>query len=314
MPDIQFASIPRGRKVLWIATAGGHVAEAYQLDRLIEARADSLWITSDHPQTRSLLSGRRVEFVEFVGSRDLVPAARVGRHVARLLRQESFDLCLSTGAAIAGFAVPRAARRGVPAVYVESIARVDGPSLTGRIMRAAPRVRTLTQYDSYASRSWRYDGTILAGFRRAPSVPSRSGRRVLVTLGTREYRFDRAVDAVLRALRADDDVVWQLGATERTGLPGRVYGSMSYDQLAGEVSRADVVVTHAGAGSIMLAWEMGKLPVLAARAAARREAVDDHQLQLLEELVTRGLGVGLRFDEHNGDVFDLADASAVVAV
>jgi UDP-N-acetylglucosamine transferase subunit ALG13 len=51
---------------------------------------------------------------------------------------------------------------------------------------------------------------------------------------------------------------------------------------------ADYIITHAGAGSVMGAVRLGKLPVVVPRRKALGEMVNDHQLQLATELSAMG--------------------------
>jgi UDP-N-acetylglucosamine transferase subunit ALG13 len=52
---------------------------------------------------------------------------------------------------------------------------------------------------------------------------------------------------------------------------------------------ADIVVSHAGAGSALSALRAGRMPLIASRRAALGEAGDDHQQELADELMRRGL-------------------------
>lgn len=303
------SNVPQGAKVLWVTSAGGHLAEALRIDDSLLSRCESLWVTFDSAQSRSLLAGRRRTFVDYVAPRDLVGSARAARTVNRILQREKFDFCVSTGAAVAGLALPLAALRGISTHYVESLARAKGPSATGRLMSAVPRVATYSQYESWASRRWRYAGSVLDNWHGSRLQPSsqRKQRRILVTLGTiRPYRFDRAVDAVLAVLRPDDRVVWQLGATRRTDVPGDVFDELSADRLAAIAADSDVVVAHAGVGSLLQLLEIGRCPVLVVRSGANREHVDDHQRQIALAIAGRGLATILDLGHPDRAVLDEA--------
>ncbi|NYF15531.1 UDP-N-acetylglucosamine transferase subunit ALG13 [Microbacterium sp. AK009] len=116
--------------------------------------------------------------------------------------------------------------------------------------------------------------------------------RVFVTLGTiRPYRFDALVEGVLSSGVATDSTVWQLGVTSRAGLPGKVFEQMSSAAFDEAVAEADVVVTHAGVGSILALLNAGKFPIVVARRRARGEHVDDHQLQAAALIERTGVGV-----------------------
>lgn len=302
-------------KVLWVASAGGHLAEAHRIEGAIGRNTESMWVTFDVPQSQSLLAGRRKCFADYVAPRDVIGSIRASGQIARLAADEKFDLCISTGAALAGVALPRVAFSGVPTYYVESIARSTGPSLTGKLMNLAPRVRTLTQYRRWANASWPYAGSILDHVSKTPRQGTAAGgRKIFVTLGTiRPYRFDRAVDAVLAVLRADDEVTWQLGTTQRADLPGTVYTELPGSEMQRLMEEADVVVVHSGVGSILMALGLGKIPVLAVRERAHREHIDDHQWGIADVMTERGLAYVLGLDAPDASVLSTAQSFQAVS-
>ncbi len=283
--------IPRGAKVLWVSSTGGHLAELNMICHHLEASPDSLWVTFDTDQSTGFLADRRHVFVDYVAPRDLKGALRAARQARPLLRAETFDACISTGAAIAATILPMAALAGVPTYYVESLARPTGPSFTGRILQRAPKVHTLTQYPEWANNTWRYCGSTLGDWEITGTPRQPGPLKILVTLGTiAPYRFDRAVDAVLSLLREGDEVTWQLGATHRgDGLPGRVFDQVAPRELAAMSRACDVVVAHAGVGSILHQFELGHSPVLAVRRHEFGEHVDDHQLGIATTMAAGGL-------------------------
>jgi UDP-N-acetylglucosamine transferase subunit ALG13 len=111
---------------------------------------------------------------------------------------------------------------------------------------------------------------------------------ILVTIGTNEQPFDRLV-AAAAALRTDEPLVVQYGSSSVTSGPGRWVDFLGFDELADLMSQARVVVCHAGVGSIMLARQRGRRPVVVPRRLDRDEAVDDHQVPLARRLAGSGL-------------------------
>jgi UDP-N-acetylglucosamine--N-acetylmuramyl-(pentapeptide) pyrophosphoryl-undecaprenol N-acetylglucosamine transferase len=183
---------------------------------------------------------------------------------------EKFDVCVSTGAAVALAGFFAARLRGVPCVYVESVSRIAGPSLTGRIVHRLHLARTYTQHEAWASPSWRPIKSVLLDFEAAPR-PDRPLERVLVTVGTiKPYRFDALVDRIKRLDLGDVEIVWQLGVTERDDLTGQVSTFMPQDELLAAAEKADVVVTHAGVGTMLDLFERGIYPVVVPRRRAWR--------------------------------------------
>lgn len=111
---------------------------------------------------------------------------------------------------------------------------------------------------------------------------------VFVTVGASPIPFDRLLAAV-DALALRDALVVQHGPSPVRPRGAECTEFMSFDSLTRHVAAADVVVAHAGVGSIMAALAAGKRPVVMARLAAHGEAVDDHQLPFAQRLAARGL-------------------------
>lgn len=312
-PASMLDEIPRGAKVLWVTSTGGHLAELNLIAERVQPSAGSRWVTFETAQSIDALQDRPHLFVDYVSPRDVRAAVRAARKVLPLLRRERFDACVSTGAGVAATILPLAAWTGIPTYYVESLARPHGPSTTGRILAHVPRVRTATQYASWADSRWSYAGSILQDWSVEQGPVKEGPLKILVTLGTiAPYRFDRAVDAVLSMLRPEDEVVWQLGSTSRTDLPGEVHEQVSVERLNALSNAADVVVAHSGVGSVLQQFSLGKSPVLAVRRSAHQEHVDDHQTGLAETLSAHGLAGVLDLDRPSRQLLLEAAARTIV--
>jgi UDP-N-acetylglucosamine--N-acetylmuramyl-(pentapeptide) pyrophosphoryl-undecaprenol N-acetylglucosamine transferase len=282
------------RHVLACASAGGHFKQLLRLvDRLPDADAVT-WLTYDSGLTDDLLlaAGRshdRVVHAPYAAPRDVINLARDAVVAHRVLRQERFDLAISTGAGIAVAALPVARATGVRSVFVESATRADGPSMSGRILARTPGVELYTQNPGYGPR-WGHVGSVHDEF-----IPGRSRRstglhRVVVTLGTiQPYGFRRLVRRLVELIPPEVDVLWQTGATDVSGLPieGRV--SVPAPELERAIREADVVIAHAGTGTALTAFELGRSPVLVPRRRAFDEHIDDHQVATARMLAGRGL-------------------------
>jgi beta-1,4-N-acetylglucosaminyltransferase len=113
---------------------------------------ERVWVTFDKSDARSLLKDERVIHAHGPTNRNIPNLLRNLRLAARLLRRERPSAILTTGA---GVAVPFAwigwARR-IPTVYVESLTRIDGLSLSGRMIRPIAR-RLYAQWPELADAS-----------------------------------------------------------------------------------------------------------------------------------------------------------------
>ena len=297
-----------GRKLLLCASTGGHLWQLERISRTFQAHEDSLWVTFDSAQSRSLLAGRRVHFVPYISPRDYFGVIRASMTIEQVLRRESFEGIVTTGAGIALSALPPTGRRQMRRLYIESVSRVAGPSLTGRLIHASRLFETWAQHPGWAEGRWSYHGSVFGGL-EARAGADRPVRRVFVTLGTiKPYPFDRLVQRVAAVLPPDVEVVWQLGATPApVGLRGEVHEQMRQDEFTAHVRSADVVITHSGVGTVMSLIESGVFPVVVPRRAGHGEHVDDHQAEIAE--LVGGLGLALVTEADELTVCDLATAA-----
>jgi beta-1,4-N-acetylglucosaminyltransferase len=111
---------------------------------------------------------------------------------------------------------------------------------------------------------------------------------ILVTVGsTRPFdRLVRAADEL--ASLVDERITIQRGAGSYQPGVARHVRFVDGGQMQKWLSEARVVISHAGAGSILGALRAGKPLVLAPRMCRLGEHMDDHQFELAEALMERG--------------------------
>jgi UDP-N-acetylglucosamine transferase subunit ALG13 len=106
---------------------------------------------------------------------------------------------------------------------------------------------------------------------------------ILVTTGTNAPPFDRLLREVER-LRAYGSVVVQHGPSQIRPPGAKCVDYLPFREFSELVRAADVVVTHAGVGSVLISVMNGKRPIVVPRRAHFGEHVDDHQLELARRL------------------------------
>lgn len=316
MPAPQLPDLGDGvqRRLVLAASTGGHLAQLVRLAPGLGAREDSLWITFRTPQSESLLAGRDVLHVPYIRPRDAGSALRAFRQILPRLRAGGYDAAVSTGAALAVAALPAARLAGVPCLYVESVSRVDGPSVSGRILAALRFAELRTQHPSWATGRWGLHPSVLTAYRPVDRPAPRDGApRLFVTLGTiRGYAFHSLVERIVEQGLADEHTVWQLGETRpRIALPGRVHRELSGAEFLHCATGADVVITHAGVGTVLGLLDRGIAPVVVPRRRARGEHVDDHQEQLVHLMRDTGIGFPVEVDELGPQVVAAAATGGV---
>jgi UDP-N-acetylglucosamine--N-acetylmuramyl-(pentapeptide) pyrophosphoryl-undecaprenol N-acetylglucosamine transferase len=300
--------------VALVCSTGGHLAELVRLRPRFEGVGDVVWITHDSDQSRALLDGEQTLYVPYTGPRQARAALRNAATARRNLRERGVTAVISNGAALAvSYMLPARALR-LPCVYIECAARSLGPSLTAKLLRVVPGVRFFTQYPQLESERWRFAGSVLDGFEARELDPPSRPMKIVVTVGSLGmFSFRRLIERLVEVVPADADVVWQTGATDVADLGIDAQPFIPEPELRSAVESSDVVISHAGIGSALMALDSGRLPILVPRLERHGEHVDDHQEQIAAELERRGLAVNTPVGELGREAIERAAGAEVVS-
>lgn len=110
---------------------------------------------------------------------------------------------------------------------------------------------------------------------------------ILVTIGTSDP-FDRLLAAVA-LLPPGEEIVAQCGDSTVRPANARCVSFLGFGELNALIVSARIVVTHAGAGSVITALSAGRRPIVVPRLRRYGEAVDDHQVEFGRSLAAAGL-------------------------
>lgn len=279
---------------LLVATSGGHIEELELLSQRIQGLGAQRWVTNETSQTRVMCKSKDMEFVPFIDSRDFKGVLREIPHAIKLLRKRP-KAVVSTGSAIALAYLPLAALMGVEAHYIESVARVQAPSVTGRVLERIPGIQRWWQFRKVPSQRWSAIDGIFSDFQAEPIVPHEI-KKVVVTVGTTEYCFRRLIQRLVEIIPAEIEVLWQVGNSNVDGLDIEAQKLVDKEVLQKAISQADVVVCHAGAGTLLNCLQAGKIPVYVPRRFHVNEQVDDHQTELARWAASAGLAIKVEAD------------------
>ncbi len=139
------------RPLLIVCSSGGHLLQMHSLHEAWEP-FERVWVTFDKSDARSLLRDERVLHAYGPTNRNIPNLLRNIRLSWRVLRRERPSAILTTGA---GVAVPFAwvgKLLGVPTVYVESVTRIEGLSLSARMIAPVAK-RLYAQWPELADAS-----------------------------------------------------------------------------------------------------------------------------------------------------------------
>jgi len=134
-------------------------------------------------------------------------------------------------------------------------------------------------------------------------------RRAVVTLGAhRGYGFRRLLERLVKVLPPETEVLWQTGATDTRGLGIKAHEAIPATELNAAMAEADVVISHAGIGSTLCAFDAHRCPLIVPRRAAHGEHVDDHQTEIARRLGDTGLVVARSVEDLEHE--DLLEAAS----
>lgn len=108
---------------------------------------------------------------------------------------------------------------------------------------------------------------------------------IFVTVGTHYKGFERLIkemDNIAEGI--DEEVIMQIGATEYRPKNGSYFDFADDNTIMDLFRKARIIISHAGAGTILSALALEKPLVLVPRLKEFFEAVDNQQLELTEIL------------------------------
>lgn len=122
-------------RLMLVCSSGGHLFEMFCLRDFWKDK-DRLWVSFPTSDARHLLAGEpEVHWAAYPTVRNVPNLLRNLRLAWRLLRDRRPDMILTTGSGVAAPFLWIARLRGIPTVFVESITRIEGLSLTAQLVR-----------------------------------------------------------------------------------------------------------------------------------------------------------------------------------
>ncbi len=115
---------------------------------------------------------------------------------------------------------------------------------------------------------------------------------ILITVGTEQYPFNALMDWVGLLMKEgiiNEEVIIQYGSSTRLPDNVKVSKVIPEEIFKQNVDSASLVIAHCGEGSALLLEEFDKPYILVPRTVRFHEHVDDHQLELADDLENQGV-------------------------
>jgi UDP-N-acetylglucosamine transferase subunit ALG13 len=284
------------RRICLAASGGGHVRQLLDLQP-VWGEHDYVFVTEDTALGRTLAETHRTHFLPHFAWGQAKQGAvfrMLGRAFVSFFRSASIvlrerpEIVISTGAGAVFPVVLWARLFGAKVIVIESFARFEKPSLFGRI--AAPFAHELVVQSAKLApvypRAHVFDPLRILD---APAPPKKP--LLFATVGA-TLPFDRLVRSVaeLKAAGAiPEDVVVQTGVGGLSPAGLETVETMPFDKVQALLKDAAIVVCHGGTGSLITALRQGCQVIAMPRLSELGEHYDDHQSEITEAFVQRGL-------------------------
>ena len=126
---------------------------------------------------------------------------------------------------------------------------------------------------------------------------------IFVILGTQDKKFPRLLEAIQKKIdegkiNKKEEIIVQAGSTKFESKDMKIMDYIPVKEFEELVDKADLIICHAGVGTILTALKKGKKIIACARLKKYGEHVNDHQLQILYNFTTEGYILALEdFDK-----------------
>ena len=128
--------------------------------------------------------------------------------------------------------------------------------------------------------------------------------KIFVTVGTHSQQFDRllkAMDGLKAGKLAGDEIFAQSGNCEYKPENFKSGNFISDREYTKWMEGADIIISHAGAGSIINALRNGKALIIVPRLEKFGEHVNDHQRELAEAMERGGFAIAVENEDLLGE-------------
>lgn len=109
---------------------------------------------------------------------------------------------------------------------------------------------------------------------------------IFVTVGTHEQQFNRLISYIDK-LNLNEEIIMQTGYSTYKPKNYSWKDMFSYKEMTENINRARIIICHAGPSSIMMALQVGKIPIVVPRQKQFAEHVNNHQLEFTKTIYKR---------------------------
>jgi beta-1,4-N-acetylglucosaminyltransferase len=278
----------RNLKICLSCSIGGHFTQMLELKEVYE-KYEHFFVTNPGTQTISALASERKYFIpERVKKGIFLKQLFLSINI---LYKEKTDVIITTGSGDAFWICVLGKLLGKKVVYIESFARVITPSKFGKV---AYKFADLFLYQ-WEKLKEQYPKGIYGGIIFNPFKFENKDNNItysyLVTVGTIPNDFSRLlkkIDELVELRIINGEVFAQIGHSKYTPKNYEYTDFLDIYGFENKIKESGIIITHGGVGSIMTSLKCGKRTIIVPRYRKFDEIVDDHQLDITQELERQG--------------------------
>jgi UDP-N-acetylglucosamine transferase subunit ALG13 len=268
-------------KICFASSTGGHLNQLKELIGKIDYD-DSYFVTEKNTFSESLLKKKEVYFV-INPKRDIIKFVKNFLQSWKIYKNKRPDIIITTGTNTAFATCMIAKLFGKKVIFIESFAKVDTPTLFGRIVSPFANL-TIIQWKKLLKY---YPKAIYGGpiFDFNKSSNTKKEEKIFLTVGSSDYKFDRMIRDVDKiAKKINIPIFAQIGNSDYIPKNFKYKRYLTIDQIDHEFKTSKYVISHAGTGSIVDALTNKCKIMVIPRYKQFGEHIDDHQIEIAREL------------------------------
>ncbi|MBD7970810.1 PssE/Cps14G family polysaccharide biosynthesis glycosyltransferase [Paenibacillus gallinarum] len=115
---------------------------------------------------------------------------------------------------------------------------------------------------------------------------------IFVTVGTQKFPFTRLFQMVEKLIQSHlitDEVIAQVGYTEYASDRMTIYKFLQETEMMENILASDIIITHAGVGTITNCLENNKKIIVVPRTMELGEHIDNHQMEITDVFKKKNL-------------------------
>ncbi len=132
---------------------------------------------------------------------------------------------------------------------------------------------------------------------------------IFVTVGTQDVPFDRLLNAVEKQIKKGiikEEVIVQSGCSKYKSDKMKITNYMDNDEFKKNIKKANIIISHGGVGTIIDSLNANKIVIACPRLEKYKEAVNDHQLQIINKFSNDGYIIPLKDPNKLGQALEEA--------